>query len=133
MAKRRNDRAIANWPGGHVRLPQVVMQNSDFMRLTPSAVKVLMVLVSQYRGKNNGDLSATQKTMQEWGGMAPATLAKALRELQESRLIVKTRDAYIGREGPRCNLFAITWQPIDICGGKLDVADTVSPPRNWKR
>ena len=27
------------------------------------------------------------------------------------------------------NLYAITWQPIDECGGKLDVKPTTNAPR----
>jgi len=129
MAKR--NQAVTKWPGGHLALPKVIMQSADFRELSPSALKVLLVLGEQYRGGNNGDLSATATTMQQWGGMSHTTLAKSLKELQERRLILKTRDAQIGREGARCALYALTWQPIDVCGGKLDVADTDRPPRRW--
>lgn len=131
MAKRRN-KSVSKWPGGYLALPKVVTEHEDFRLLTPSAHKVLMALASKYNGKNNGDLSATRTTMEAWGGMSHTTLSKALRELQERHLVVKTRDAVIGREGPRCALYAITWQPIDPCDGKLDVADTHVPPRKWK-
>jgi predicted transcriptional regulator len=123
--------AKTKWQGGYVALPKVVMEHEDFRGLSPSSIKVLMALLSQYNGKNNGDLSATLTTMKAWGGMSHTTLAKSLKELQERRLVIKTRDAVIGREGARCALYAITWQPIDPCAGKLDVADTITPPRRW--
>jgi hypothetical protein len=131
MARKRDKRAITKWQGGYLSLPKVVTENADFRELSPSALKVLMVLATQYRGNNNGDLSATHTMMKAWGGMSPTTLAKALRELLDHRLIIRTRDAWVGREAPRCALYAITWQPIDICGGKLDVADTNTAPRRW--
>ncbi len=132
MAKKRRNQAVTSWQGGYLALPKVVMEHEDFREISPSSHKVLMALSCQYNGKNNGDLSATLTTMKAWGGMSHTTLGKALRELQERRLIVKTRDALIGREGARCALFAITWQPIDPCEGKLDVADTSTPPRRWR-
>lgn len=123
--------AKTKWQGGYIALPKVVMEHDDFRSLAPSSLKVLMALMGQYNGGNNGDLSATHTTMRAWGGMSHTTLVKALRELQERQLIMKTRDALVGREGARCALYAITWQPIDPCGGKLDVADTNTPPRKW--
>ncbi|MDI5987028.1 helix-turn-helix domain-containing protein [Halomonas sp. M4R5S39] len=129
MAKRSI--AKTKWQGGYLALPKVVMEDDDFRSLPPSSLKVLMALACQYNGKNNGDLSATHSTMKAWGGMSHTTLGKALKHLQERRLVVKTRDALIGREGARCALYALSWQPIDPCDGKLDVPDTNTPPRRW--
>lgn len=128
MAKKK--RASVSTPGGFFALPKLLMEHSDFRELTPSALKVLMVLAGQYNGKNNGDLSATHSMMADWGGMAKATLAKALRELQERQLIEKTRQNRHGREGARCALYALTWQPIDECPGKdLDAVPSIVASR----
>ncbi|WP_372614268.1 MarR family transcriptional regulator [Halomonas sp.] len=132
MAKRRSGAAYSKWPGGFLALPKVVLEHEDFRTLSPNGFKVLLVLGAQYNGKNNGDLSATSKVMEAWGGISHTTLAKALKELQDRRLICKTRDNQYGRAGARCALYAITWQPIDPCDGKLDVADTDMPPRKWR-
>ncbi|MCS2609379.1 hypothetical protein [Halomonas dongshanensis] len=132
MAKKR--RNSVGTPGGFLALPKLLMEQSDFRELSPSALKVLMVLGSQYNGHNNGDLAATHSMMDEWGGMAKATLAKALRELQERHLIVKTRENRHGREGARCALFALTWQTIDDCPGKeLDMPPSIAPKRKLSR
>lgn len=106
-------------PMGAFMLPKALMAHPDFSELSSSALKVLMVLGYQFNGRNNGNLSATHSMLQEWGGMAKATLAAALRELQERNLIIKTRTNYKGRDGARCALFALAWAPIDDCPGKM--------------
>lgn len=120
-----------NWgPKGAWVLPKSLMEHSDFRELTPSAMKILMVLGSQYNGRNNGDLSATKTTVKSWGGMAEGTLAKALRELREANLILCTRASYRRRDGQKCALYALTWLPIDPCIGKgLEVKDTAIAKR----
>jgi hypothetical protein len=90
-----------------------------------------MVLGSQYNGRNNGNLAATKTMLDDWGGMAPATLAKSLRELQERNLIVKSREHYKGRDGARPALYALAWENIDDCPGKmLDLMPTIKPHRS---
>ncbi len=105
-------------PKGAWSLPKAIMEHSDFRELSPSATKVLMVLGCQYNGKNNGDLAATVTMMKSWGGMAKGTLAKALRELQEKRLIYKTRYHRRGEDGAKPALYALSWCDIDSCPGK---------------
>lgn len=128
MAKKKRDRVST--PGGFLALPKLLMESRDFRELSPSALKVLLVLGGQYRGWNNGDLAATHSMMKEWGGMAEGTLSKALKELQERNLITKTRDNRRGREGARCALYALTWERIDDCPGKeLDVPPSIVAKR----
>lgn len=115
---------------GALALPKALMAHPDFRELSSSALKVLMALCYQYNGRNNGDLSATHSMMQDWGGMAEATLSRALKELRERNLITKTRTNYKGRDGARCALYAITWAAIDECPGKmLDVPPTIVASR----
>lgn len=106
-------------PMGAFMLPKALMAHPDFREISSSAQKVLMVLGYQFNGRNNGDLSATHIMLQDWGGMAKATLAASLRELQERNLIVKTRTNYKGRDGARCALYALTWAPVNECPGKM--------------
>ncbi|MES2819799.1 MAG: hypothetical protein V4812_12530 [Pseudomonadota bacterium] len=106
------------------------MRQQDFRELSSSALKVLMVLGFQFNGRNNGNLAATHVMLKDWGGMAEATLCKALKELQDRNLIVKTRTNYKGRDGARCALYAFTWAPIDDCPGKmLEIAPTIIAAR----
>lgn len=105
-------------PKGAWVLPKSLMEHSDFRELTPSATKVLMALGCQYNGRNNGDLAATANTLKAWGGMAKGTLARALRELQERRIIYKTRNHQKGADGAKPALYALSWVEINPCPGK---------------
>lgn len=98
--------------------------------MTGSEYRVLFLLISQYRGNNNGDLSATESMMESRGGMAGGTLRKALQGLQDRNLIVKTRTNYRGENGMVCNLYAFTWINIHECPGKnLEINPTQTPIR----
>lgn len=115
---------------GALSLPKALMAQADFRDLSPSALKVLMVLGYQYNGRNNGDLAATHTMMESWGGMAKATLAGALKELQERNLITRTRQHNRSRDGARPTLFALSWEGIDQCPGKdLEVPPSPVPRR----
>ncbi|MGH8436476.1 MAG: hypothetical protein ACRERX_18830 [Pseudomonas sp.] len=107
------------------------MDSEDFRALSGGALKVLLGLLRQYRGNNNGDLSASFGQAKKWGIGSKSTLAKALEELQEQRLIVRTREGRFIRPGGCCALFALTWHPVDECGGKIDVSSTSTPPRKF--
>lgn len=128
MAKKKPK---VSWgPMGALSLPKALMAQTDFRELSPSALKVLMVLGYQFNGRNNGDLAATHTMMEAWGGMAKATLAGALRELQDRNLIVRTRQHNRSRDGAKPTLYAFTWEPIDECAGKdLEVPPSTVPTR----
>jgi len=130
MAKKKAPQV--DWgPMGAFVLPKALMAHPDFRELSPSALKVLMVLGYQYNGRNNGNLAATHTMLEAWGGMAEATLSRALKELQERELIIKTRTHYKGRDGARPALYGLTWIPIHECPGKnLEVAATATGLRS---
>nr|WP_251702143.1 hypothetical protein [Pseudomonas boanensis] len=117
--------------GPFARLPHAVMDSEDFRRLSGSALAVLMCLLRQYRGSNNGDLSATFANANLWGIGSKSTLANALMELQRCNLIVRTREGRFMKPGGCCALYAITWQPIDECDGKIEVPATATAPRKF--
>jgi len=108
--------------------PRDVADSEAYRTLTAHAVKLLNDLCFQFRGANNGDLSAAWRIMQPRGWKSRDTLYKAECELLRAGLIEKTRQG--GRN--RCNLFALTWRPIDECQGKLDVRATNVPSGLWK-
>ena len=131
MARKRHTATGRAERGTFAAIPHVVMDNADFRALSGTALKVLLGLLRQYRGKNNGDLSASFTQVQAWGINSRTTLAKALRELQQGRLIICTREGRFSNPGSLCTLYAVTWQPIDECAGKLEVSSTVTPPRQF--
>lgn len=89
------------------------MEHEDFRTLDPFALKVFMVLGSQFNGRNNGDLSATFEMLKHYGGMSKGRLAKSLRELRDRNLIHRTRDHIKHRSRAQCALYALSWRPVD--------------------
>lgn len=119
--------------GRFIKLPAVVLDSNSYRELSPTASRVLMIIHHQYRGKNNGNLSAPLSLAKKWGIKSSATLVKALKELQHVDLIRRTRDPTRDRISPRgqCSLLAITWESIDDCAGKHDYQSTITPLRKF--
>jgi hypothetical protein len=114
--------------GSFFALPHAVMASPAFRSLSAHAVKLLCDLGGQYRGANNGDLSAAWRIMEPLGWRSRDTLARALRELRGAGLIEMARQGGLHR----CSLYALTWLAIDECNGKLDVPATRVPSGLWK-
>lgn len=115
--------------GSFFALPHALLENPAFTSLKGGELKVLLGLISQYRGNNNGNLSAPHTKAKTWGVGSKDTLAKALSHLQEVGLIVRTREGTFLNPGGRCALYALAWLPIDDCPGKaLEVLPTTTPP-----
>lgn len=113
---------------GFLMLPHAVMDSPKYAGLSGSAVKLLADLGRQYRGHNNGDLSAAWKIMQPRGWKSRDTLCRALAELLAAGMIEKTRQGGLHV----CSLFALSWHAIDECSGKLDVSATRVASGLWK-
>lgn len=111
-----------------LNLPKDVLGSEAYLSLGGWEVKLLVDVGSQYNGKNNGDLTATWSVLKERGWKSPGTLNKALKALVRTGLIEETRPG--GRH--RCTLYAITWQSIDECKGKLDVKPTKAPSNRFQ-
>jgi hypothetical protein len=95
---------------GFVALPYSVLNSPLFLALSPHAVKLLLDVAAQYRGDNNGDLSAAWKLMQPRGWRSEATLHKAKHELLEAGFLYEART---GHRPNVCSLFALTWFALD--------------------
>lgn len=94
--------------GAFAAIPHFVMHSEDFRLRSNSATKILLLILSQYNGRNNGDLCATNSKAKEFGVKSPTTLSDALRELMDKNLIVKTRYPLRQNPGGKCSLYAIT-------------------------
>ena len=114
---------------GFLHLHRTMLETQDFISLKGNSIKLLIDLGYQYNGYNNGDLCASLSVMRKRGWNSNQQLAKALKELLERNLIVQTKQGGLNL-GP--NLDAITWQPIDECGGKLDANPTTVAPRSFR-
>ena len=109
-------------------LPHHVLNHENFRCLSPRATKLVIDIAAQYRGKNNGDLCAPLSLMRKRGWTSSDQLNKAKKELVEKDVIRVSRKGGLNK----CNLYALTWFPIDECGGKLDIASTITAPGRWK-
>ena len=109
------------------QLPNEVIQSEQFKKLSGNAMKVLMHLLAQYRGSNNGDLSAPKSAAADYG-LSVNTWEKAKRELLQARCIEISR---VG-ETRKCHLYALTFFAIDECGSKLDISATHTYSDDWK-
>lgn len=114
-----------------VQIPHFVLESQQWGQMDAFALKLLMELARQYKGNNNGDLSATAEMLKDrsatWS--SKDTLPKKLRYLEEQGWIVKTRQGgrHIG-----CNLYAITWWAIDPCSGKHQHPTGLKASNLWK-
>ena len=131
-AKRREKAKNRKETGRFAQLPHVVLNSADYISLSYKSKALLVDLVYQYNGKNNGDLTAALGFLKKRGWVRSATLSSAANELLEANLIIKTREGRFQNPHSRCALYAITWQPINECEGKeLEVRATSTPPRKF--
>lgn len=110
-------------------IPHAVQDSANWRKCSGTAIKLVLELVRQFNGKNNGDLCVALKTLRPRGWTRDETIGHAQRELRHYGLAMLTRQG--GLNAP--NLFALTWHPIDHCGGKLDVPPTRKPPGDWQQ
>lgn len=115
--------------GGFAPLPYQLLRSHSLGALSPRATKLLLDLLAQYNGFNNGDLAVAWKLMKKRGWHSQMTLNKAKDELLDRDMIMVTRQG--GRN--KATLYALTFYAIDHCKGKLDVSSTHSPLSTWKR
>lgn len=114
--------------GGFIAIPHALYDSPAFAGLSGTEHKVLLGLMRQYRGNNNGNLSASHTQAKVWGVSSKTSLANALDRLQQLDLIIRTREGVFLNPGGRCALYALTWLSIDDCPGKgLEVNPTVTP------
>lgn len=100
--------------GGLCSIPRHILSGPDCINLNHAAYRLLSVIMIQYNGKNNGDLSATKSILAKYGFNSDDTINRSLKELLVCGLIVKTRAGFAGPDGKRlCSLYGVTWLPID--------------------
>ena len=107
------------------------INSSARISLSSSASKLLLDVMSQYIGHNNGDLCcAYDGIMKPLGWRSEATLRKAIKELQAAGILILTRQ---GGRNKTPNLYALSCYPIDECGGKINCNPTNKATDEWKQ
>lgn len=114
--------------GKFISLPHACLIHKNFIALSGYAIKLLIDLYMNYNGFNNGDFCCTWSMMKERGWRSESTLNKALKELLYYGWIVCSRQG--GRN--KASLYAVTFQAIDECKGKLDCSETRTALGYWK-
>jgi hypothetical protein len=114
--------------GTFSQIPHAVQDSPNWKRCAGTSIKLLCALVRQYNGRNNGDLCAAESILEAYGIRHGETIGRALSELLHYGLIIRTRQGGLHK----ASLYAVTWKPIDECGGKLDVAPTRTSPGDWR-
>ena len=94
-----------------VGIVRSVFESPAFVALSPHAVKLLMELVAQYKGDNNGNLTLAWSIVSKRGWKSRTTLWRCKSELIDAGF------AYVTRKGhmpSTCELLALTWFPLDV-------------------
>lgn len=133
MAKKKINTYQVNYysqnHGGVAVMPVAVIFNPRFCILDYAPKTLLMYFAAQYNGHNNGDMCATLSMLKKYGFNSQDTITRSIKALIKNGLIELTRaggkDWNTGGNLP--SLYALTWQPIDECKGKLDVKPTTKP------
>ncbi len=124
--KNKGKKSLSITYKGYFHLPAAMLVHEDFLALSGNAVKLLTHIGIQYNGRNNGDLHCARSVMQSLGWSSKNGLARARDELIARGWLIQTRQGGLNC-GP--SLYALTWQPIHDCDGKLDLPATVIPIR----
>lgn len=112
-------------------IPIYLLELPYYWTVSPRARDLLTCLASQYNAgnSNNGDLCAAQSVMAKYGVWTDSTRKRAIKQLEDAELIIKTRQGH----KRRCSLYALSWLPIDECPGKdLEIGPTRKPYKNYK-
>ncbi len=122
MAKNRRykDNRQNRDKGQFALIPFVVMDSPGFIGLSSAANKLLIDLVRQYNGGNNGYLCCCFSLMQKRGWKSKETLQKAKVELIKAGILVETRK---GGRPNRASYYGLTWLACNEQNGKtpLDI------------
>lgn len=94
-----------------VGIVRSVFDSPEFTALSPHACKLLLELISQYKGDNNGDLTVAWSLMHKRGWRSRSTLWRCKAELIEAGFVYVTRK---GRMPSTCELLALTWFSLDV-------------------
>ena len=90
MANRRNKSGRYDEP--FVGFPKSVLESNSLRDLSPHACKLLFEIARQYKGDNNGNLTAAWTILKSRGWRSKTTLYRCKKELLERGLIYMTRN-----------------------------------------
>jgi len=126
MAKTK--RPVESVSGSYTPLPHAVLDSVAFMGAGSSAKGILLELLRQHNGSNNGRFQLTAQWLAKRGWRSPEVVLRARRQLIERGLIVQTRQGGLNHGASQ---YGVTWLPITNFGG-LDIAQKDYHPGAWR-
>ena len=99
--------------GGFLSIDRYVIECDAFKSLRSSSVKLLILMACDYKGNNNGDLSASYSKYKDYFG-SNQTLFNARDELEKKGFIAVNSYGGMSYGGYKLpTLYALTWLPVD--------------------
>ncbi len=87
------------------------LRSERMQKLSGKACKLLLELMGQFSGNNNGDLTCSWSVLKDRGWVSKQTLTAARDELMEAGFVYETR---AGAFPSTAQLLALTWLPLDV-------------------
>jgi hypothetical protein len=114
MSRRRDRKGLQVARGErYALLPREVLESVAYLALTDWARTVLIALIVQFHGMNNGTLALPFSQAKNLGVSHPWKLYAGLRLLEAAELILCTRRGRLEGGTKLPSLYAVTWRGID--------------------
>lgn len=97
-------------PYGFVAVPIAILRSPEYMALGDAAKGLLLDLMEQYTGGNNGRLTPSWTVMQRRGWAGKTKLHRAKNDLLETSFCIRTRK---GKAPQTAEWVGFTWWKID--------------------
>ncbi len=109
----KNNKKYKPPKGGFAGIPRYVIETSTYKTLEYSSQSLLILLSSQYKGRNNGDISASFSMYKDYL-KSNQTLFSARDELERKGFIAINAYGGMSHGGYKLpTLYALTWLPVD--------------------
>lgn len=116
------------YEGRYTPMPHAVLDSAAFTGASTRAKALLLELIRQHNGRNNGYLQLTATWLKRRGWASMDQIQKAKLELQQRGLILKTKQGGL-HAGP--DWYALTWLKISDYNG-LDIRHGSYYPGLWR-
>ena len=125
MGRKQNAEQVA---GRFAALPHAVMDSTAFMGASYSARSLLLELVRQHTGGNNGHFQLATGWLRRRGWKSSDMVQRAKVEVITRQLAIKT---HLGGLNSGPDLWAVTWLPISDYAGLTEVSAKTYHPGAW--
>ncbi len=116
-------------PSGYCALPYCVLDGNAYRGLSHPARALLIEILRQHNGSNNGRMQLATKYLRGRGWSRADVVDRAKKELGESGLAIKTR---LGGLNAGPDLWALTWLPITNYVELTEVTSASYQPGKWR-